>query len=267
MGSFHQSWRQLLLLSSLFLLHSLTAYPAVSGIFYTLCRNPGTYTANGTFEANLSHLISSLSASAPVTGFANDTVGLGPDQVFGLAQCREDLTEEQCGVCLVAGVEEVTRLCPYKKAAVMWNETCHLRYSNQRFFGKLRGEKLIRWITGNVTSDPNFDRILLGLLDGLTARAAVSPRMFATGKTKVDVYDLYGLVQCTRDLALDVCGQCLKTAIGDVQRYCEGKQGAWVIEGSCDVRYGVFPILQRLRRRRPLNPMQEDDRRRIKDPS
>lgn len=246
MGSLYHSCRRLLLLSSLFLFHSLSDYPAVAGIFYALCEDPGSYTANSTFEANLSNLLSSLSGSAPATGFANDTVGCAPDQAFGLAQCRGDLTEAQCRVCLAAGVEEVTRLCPYKRAAVMWNETCHLRYSNRNFFGKLIGEKLIRWITAKVTSDPNFDHLLLGLLDELMARAVVAPCMFATGKTKVNVQNLYGLVQCSRDLAPGACGQCLETAIGDVLRYCEGKHGAWVIEGSCDVRYGVFPFFSGL---------------------
>eukprot|EP00268_Persea_americana_P065588 TRINITY_DN8782_c0_g2_i4.p1 TRINITY_DN8782_c0_g2~~TRINITY_DN8782_c0_g2_i4.p1 ORF type:complete len:147 (+),score=18.18 TRINITY_DN8782_c0_g2_i4:174-614(+) len=89
---------QYLFLSSLIiLLHfsTVTAFP-----LYSSCGVTGNYTNNSTFATNLDLLLSSLASNGATTGFANDTVGKDPDQVYGLVLCRGDVAVEGCRACL-----------------------------------------------------------------------------------------------------------------------------------------------------------------------
>jgi hypothetical protein len=65
------------------------------------CSNKGTYSVNSTYSNNLNLLLSSLPSSIAENGiFYKATVGQGPDKVYALALCREDLPSEKCYSCV-----------------------------------------------------------------------------------------------------------------------------------------------------------------------
>ncbi|CAL4958020.1 unnamed protein product [Urochloa decumbens] len=150
------------------------------------------YTHGDTFQAKLDALLSSLSAAAASSGFATNTTGGGavtPDQVFGLAQCRGDITLSDCRACLNNTAREMAGggACQGRKNAMLVHEGSLLRYSNASFFGAPdTGDPIFS--VGNVQNDVStqpekFASRLSTLMGNLTWKAAYgSPRKFAVGE-------------------------------------------------------------------------------------
>jgi hypothetical protein len=62
--------------------------------------------------------------------------------------------------------------------------------------------------------------------------------LFAAGAADFTSFaKIYGMTQCTRDLAGDDCNRCLSTAVSEIPTTCPGKVGAQIIYRSCSVRY------------------------------
>ncbi|EHA8588676.1 putative cysteine-rich receptor-like protein kinase 6 [Cocos nucifera] len=221
----------LFLLSLLLILHSS---PANSDYLLNYQWNncPTTdanYTTNSTFQANLNLLLSSLCSAAFPTGFANDTKGQPPDQVYGLALCRGDTSPAECRSCLNTSTQEIIKRCPNGMSSAIWYEGCLLRYSDQSFFSTA-DTSFHYQLVGGLASDPQRFKKLLGqMMDNLTTTAAnVSTEMFATGVAEfTNSSTLYGLVQCTRDLPHDECYRCLKDFVGIIPECCNGRAIAW----------------------------------------
>jgi Salt stress response/antifungal len=87
---------------------------------YNWCNTTNNYTANSMYEANLNRLLSSLSSSISPSGFSTYTVGESPNQAFGLALCRGDVSPNICQDCVNASINNALTLCPYGKAEMIW---------------------------------------------------------------------------------------------------------------------------------------------------
>ncbi|TVU20005.1 hypothetical protein EJB05_36191, partial [Eragrostis curvula] len=209
------------------------------------CPSNTNYTRGGAFDANLAALLPSLPvAAADSSGFAKNSTGATPDQAFGLAQCRADLNASACRTCLDVAFRNITGRCPGQRTALIIYDTCLLRYSDTNFFGAADTSWWKR-ICNTQTAQPLlFMSRLAAMLSNLTGTAAHgSPRMFAAGAAEVTPYvRLYGMAQCTRDLAADDCTACLSDAVKSVTKNCDGKQGARMYHRSCSLRYEVYPF-------------------------
>lgn len=109
---------QFLFLSPLIILLHFTTITALP--LYSSCGDSGNYTNSSTFATNLDLLLSSLASNGTATGFANNTVGKDPDQVYGLVLCRGDVAVDGCRACLRTAVQERSQLCPNKRSANIW---------------------------------------------------------------------------------------------------------------------------------------------------
>ncbi|KAF6996091.1 hypothetical protein CFC21_012481 [Triticum aestivum] len=121
-------------------------------------------------------------------------------------------------------------------------DNCLLRYSNSSFFGAADTSSMLGLCnTGNVTQPELFRTQLGALMSNLTRRAAYSsPRMFAAGAADItSITKVYGMAQCTRDLAGDDCNRCLAGPVSSILTACDGKQGGQSIARSCSIRYEV----------------------------
>ncbi|CAA6668742.1 unnamed protein product [Spirodela intermedia] len=209
-----------LLCSLILLMGSLFLSSAAEAPMYSLCNRERNYTDNSTYQANLASLISSLSSSAPATGFANGTAGEVPDRVYGLAICRGDVDANKCRDCLSRVIQDAAAGCPRNKGATIFYQLCHLRYSDQYFFGSSTGMELSTIVLKNV-----------------------SDRRFAAASVDFTNFEkIYAYVQCTKDLAPDSCNDCLRNEISAIPQCCNASNGARVFGGSCDIRYGVDPF-------------------------
>ncbi|TVT99809.1 hypothetical protein EJB05_54810, partial [Eragrostis curvula] len=220
-------------------------------IYIDDCPGNASYTPGSAFQANLDALLSTLpGAAAASSGFAKNATGAAPDQAYGLAQCRGDVNASACRSCLDASVRDVTRgLCRGQKSAMVIYDACQLRYSNASFFGVSDNKSftVFQCSAQNATQPEQLMRFVAqvgDLLVNLTGKAAYrSPRMFAAAAVQVTPsVKLYGMVQCTRDLAADDCNRCLSSVVPFMPFDCEGKQSVRMFRRSCSARLEVFPF-------------------------
>ncbi|CAL9001621.1 unnamed protein product [Prunus brigantina] len=206
----------------------------------------GNYTTGSTYRTNLNTLLSSLSNNGNGYGFYNSSFGENADQVHAIALCRGDVRTDTCRGCLSNSTQKLTQVCPNQKEAIGFYEECMLRYANRSIYGAMETAPLfpLWWDINNLSSSdvPGFVQEMRKLLKDLSGQAAAngSLRKFAVGtRTAPNLQTIYGLAQCTPDLAEQTCSECLDSAMGNIPANCDRKQGCRVSNPSCTVRYGV----------------------------
>jgi hypothetical protein len=208
------------------------------------CPSNTNYTRGSAFEANLDALLSFLpDAAAKSSGFAENVTGAAPDKAYGLSQCRADVDAQSCFACLDGSAQDIVSKCPGQRSAMVFDDECLLRHSNASFFGTV-DTSLVKywWNTRNATEPARFTATLDALMGNVTARAAyASQQMFAASMVPFTPFvNIYGMAQCTRDLAPDGCNRCLATAVEAIPICCDGKRGGQVIYRSCSIRFEVY---------------------------
>ncbi|MED6177405.1 hypothetical protein PIB30_097786, partial [Stylosanthes scabra] len=199
------------------------------------------------FKTNLNNILSWLSSDAATSKGYNHTVTgtATSDAVYGLYNCRGDVTGTFCQFCVSTAASAILQHCPNRSSAVIWYDYCILRYSNHDFIGNLtmtpiwttpgtknatnstqelqKGETYIQSLIKNATSDNN---LLLYAMGEFNPGGSLGER--------------YGLVQCTVDLTSDKCRQCLNGMLNQVPKCCAAKVGWQVGSPSCLIKYDDF---------------------------
>ncbi|XP_073145434.1 cysteine-rich repeat secretory protein 55-like [Henckelia pumila] len=205
------------------------------------------YTNNSQLSRNIDAFLPKLVQGAIQKGFLTTSYGNGANQIYGLAQCRADVSQSDCAACIKDAAKQSRKLCRPNQAGVsIWYDYCFLRYSTVEFFGQVdTSYAVFYWNVANVTDPAVFNKKLGALVDKMESEAVKLPGSKGLGKAKTEVSPfetLYGLVQCTRDLSPINCSQCLANAIGNFPIYCNDKKGCRVFYGSCYVRYELYPF-------------------------
>ncbi|KAG8382871.1 hypothetical protein BUALT_Bualt05G0124400 [Buddleja alternifolia] len=217
----------------------------------------GNYTSNGTYNNNLNTIFSSLSSNMSYQGFHNASLGQIPDRVNVIALCRGDTQPDQCRSCIQDATHELVKLCPNQRQAILWQEFCTLRYSNNSsIFGDLAdftAPFLLNMY--NATSPQQFNEGLRTLLDQLRAQAASGGSLMkvaAGNQTGPDFQTIYGLLQCSPDISQDNCSRCLISAAQRIPGCCADSIGARILQPSCTLRYETYPFYNLTRIREAL---------------
>jgi Salt stress response/antifungal len=209
----------------------------------SICDTSSYYSTNSTFATNLNCLLTSLTVKTPQTGFFNDTQGLPPDQVYGLALCRGDISSENCTDCLQMAARDMPNLCPYNKGNIAWYDGCLVRYENRDFFLAVDDSLHVDYYFQVNVSDPvQFEDRLVLMIESISKIAAfnASHKYFATGMIDVSgSMKIYGMVQCTRDLSTEHCFKCLNDSLRDILGCCYGFEKAMALRGSCELSYDL----------------------------
>ncbi|KAK2644353.1 hypothetical protein Ddye_019548 [Dipteronia dyeriana] len=227
------------------LLHFVALTIAQQQILRSICSNDkGNFSANSTYQANLNHVLSSLSSTTQIdNGFFNASYGENQDAVNGMILCRGDVTPDSCKSCIKNSTQEIIKRCPNQKESFIWYDDCMLRYSYRYFFSNMEfGPYFWMYNLNNVTDVKQFSEELGDLLDDLKDEAASggSLRKFATGNATVtNSQSIYALAQCTPDLSEKQCSDCLTKATNLLPTCCQGRQGGRVISPSCNFRYEI----------------------------
>ncbi|KAF3777375.1 Cysteine-rich receptor-like protein kinase 15 [Nymphaea thermarum] len=198
--------------------------------------------AGGTFQENLKALLFYLVEYTPQkNGFYFGTAGQPADQVYGQALCRGDVPLADCWNCTSHASAKILELCPSSKNAVIWFDYCQLRYSDFNFTGTIdtddRGYRPEH--QNGASTHKSLDEKVRTLINSLSdyATADESRLMFATGTIPAsDSQNIYGLVQCARDITAVNCRNCLQNASSDIK---SGEAGALILTGSCRLQYGM----------------------------
>ncbi|XP_047940991.1 cysteine-rich receptor-like protein kinase 44 [Salvia hispanica] len=207
-----------------------------------ICAERGdAFATNSTYEANLNTLVASLSTSIGGTGFLNTSVGQSPDTVNAIVLCRGDISLPACRECVAATAPATAQRCPNWKEAIFWNETCMIRYSNRPIFGVLEIQPVSQLpstaIAPNSRRHDEELRTLLESLRGVAANGGTLKKVAAGNRTAPDLATIYALEQCTPDLSVQDCTDCLTRAIDDFPTCCSGVIGSGILRPSCTLRF------------------------------
>eukprot|EP00253_Pinus_taeda_P004729 PITA_04729 len=203
--------------------------------------NSINYRAGSPFESNLKRVLDSLGQAANQSGF-NISVSGG---VYGLFQCRADLTVHQCDACWQWATTTIRQQCGNTIGASTWPFHCFLRYENYNFIGKVDtglGWNFQEGFGGDtgVFLPGDFQVTAKNLLNSLSGKAAAETKRSAFGAS-LDSFSqtIYGLVQCTRDLSTGDCNACLSYSINTIFT-SDTTAGVQYWSQSCILRYEVY---------------------------
>ncbi|KAF3951092.1 hypothetical protein ACB098_07G042800 [Castanea mollissima] len=240
MSSIHFTFSIYLLTFALFLQTIFGDIP-----LYNICSSSENFTSNDQYESNLRKLLGNLNYQTPSLGFGLGSVGWYQYQTYGIALCRGDVAAADCKACVNDASNEIHKLCPYDKGAIIWYDNCLLKYSNKDFLGQIDNENWFFMSNVQNVSEPTiFNQKTRELLSQLAKDASFTTKKYAVGELELGKSTkLYGLAQCTWDLSTIECLQCLDDAIGQLPSCCEGKEGGRVIGGSCNIRYEIYPFV------------------------
>lgn len=207
--------------------------------------NKDTNISSSRVLANINSLLAELVQTTVKNGFSATSLGKAENQVYGLAQCRGDVSSKDCSDCIQDAAKEIRKRCPNQADARIWYEYCFLRYDTRDFRGEVDTSIATLFANvENVTDPEDFKEKLGALIDKISSEAKLpSNKGLGKGDSKVSQFvTLYALVQCTRDLSQLDCAQCLAIAIANFENFCDNKKGCRVLYSSCYVRYELYPF-------------------------
>ncbi|CAL9778723.1 unnamed protein product [Musa acuminata subsp. burmannicoides] len=222
------------------------------------CPRDSNFTTNSTYHFNLNLLLPSLTSATVSTGYANTSAGRSPDQVFGLARCQLDVSQDKCQACLATAVDTLRSSCPSAKDAATWGDLCFLAYSNTTFSNDRDKSSFAQIIVNGreVSETSRFVNLVGELMNALINRAAYKTDMFAIGQVNFTSFTkVYGLVQCTRDQSDDDCFLCIRQSLALMQSCCLKNQGGVVLKYKCFLRYETYPFYNLSVATSPLPPL------------
>ncbi|GLJ33756.1 hypothetical protein SUGI_0678510 [Cryptomeria japonica] len=198
--------------------------------------------ANATvFMKNLNTVFSLLAKNISSTGFATASSGTGIDGVYGMAQCRKDLSMEDCSKCYAAAEVQIVRYCPVEIGARMIFDGCFLRYENHTFFDQAIDAGNSNVCISDSSSRPGlFNQTLQNLLAEIKSKALKNGG-FATDEISVKGLPttIYGLAMCRPTLTTNSCDVCLQHASKLVER-CFSLQDGRGLDAGCFLRYSTY---------------------------
>ncbi|XP_062087486.1 cysteine-rich repeat secretory protein 55-like [Humulus lupulus] len=185
-----------------------------------------------TFQTNLGNLLATLVSNGPVQkGFYKTRTGKKSNRVYGLIQCRGDISADRCSNCTKSSMSVALNECPKSKEVSVWFRWCFLHYADRDFFGVMEQASIV------LTNDTDFDDPSvvskgLELVSGLTSSVQMEPLGFQTEVLGVGSSGKrYGMVQCNRDISSSDCGRCLESQLAAF-RTTIGNKRDWEVYGS-----------------------------------
>ncbi|CAJ1977280.1 unnamed protein product [Sphenostylis stenocarpa] len=215
------------------------------------CSSNKTFTPNTPYQSNLQTLLTSLASHATTTQFFNTTTGGGDanEIVYGSFMCRGDVTNHTCQECIRTATQQISKVCPNSKEALIWYHECLVRYSNRCFFSTLEELPRFNFMDYNVTNSTKeegsygFWLLSKTLSDAVSEAANAGPAgtmKFATKNATVfGSQKVHTLVQCTPDLSSEDCSKCLGDIMRDISLCCLGRVGGMVLFPSCTLMFGA----------------------------
>lgn len=220
---------------------SLLAGAAAAGIYdliYKGCANqqfPGAGT--GGAQQTLAALSSTLIAQSAASKFYKTTASSSSGQpIFGLFQCRGDLSPSDCAACVSRAVPMWSSLCGATVAARVQLAGCYALYEISGF-PQVSGTQMLYKTCGSGGGggegfEEKRDTALSSLENGVVGAGG----FFATSYQSV-----YAMAQCEGDLSSADCGECVQQAVQKSQVECGGASSGQVYLDKCYISYSYYP--------------------------
>ncbi|CAH8261370.1 unnamed protein product [Arabidopsis lyrata] len=144
--------------------------------------------------------------------------------------------------------------CPRDKGAIIWYDQCLVDFSSLDTFGQINyDDNFCMPSTKNLIGDSISFEERLRLLDNLTEMAVTKidrnikgikkAVLYAAGERRLGKNNLYGMVQCSGDLSVQGCNECMTYYTVHFQNCWKSKQGVRVLSRSCNFRYELYPFI------------------------
>ncbi|KAL3830734.1 hypothetical protein ACJIZ3_019536 [Penstemon smallii] len=189
------------------------------------------YNPSTPYSSNLDSLLASLVNAASLSNFNKFKISLTQnDAVYGLYQCRGDLTSPDCHECVASAVARLGAICGGASGGVLQFEGCLVRYDNVSFLGVDDKGVVLDKCGPSVGYDFELFNRRDAVLAYLTNGTGQYFRVGGSGKVQ-------GVVQCVQDLSVGECQDCLLEAIGRLRSECGGSAWGDMFLGKCYARY------------------------------
>lgn len=226
---------QTLLLLLILTIHSTHSADILS-LVYKGCANQNLNNG-GSSQQSLSTLSSSLiSKSASTRFYKTTTSSTTGQQIFGLFQCRGDLSNNDCAACVQNVLPKWTSLCSNSVAARVQFTGCYALYQVQGF-PQVSGTQMLFKTCGSGSAGDGFeekrDTAFSNLQNGM---ATANNGFYATSYQSV-----YVMAQCEGDLSATDCGQCVSQAVQKSEVECGGASSGQVYLDKCYISYNYYP--------------------------
>ncbi|CAI0450789.1 unnamed protein product [Linum tenue] len=185
------------------------------------------------YESTLNSLLTLLVNSASFTLYNNFTSAAVP-VLYGLYQCRGDLSAAACRTCVAGAIARLAALCPPDAAGgAVQLDGCYVRYDNVSFLGVQDKTVVLKKCgASSVGYDSGASARKDTVLDYVVAGGGKAYRVGGSGG------GVYAVAQCVQDLSVGQCQDCMTAAVGVLKSDC-GAAAAWgdAFLGKCYARF------------------------------
>ncbi|XP_075479562.1 plasmodesmata-located protein 6-like [Primulina tabacum] len=225
------------LISICFVLILLSLFPdssdsSLQSLTYIGCSQQ-RYISGTPYESNVNSILVSLVNSATSTNFNNFKISLPgstqSDVVYGLFQCRGDLTSSDCHQCVANAVSRLGSLCGSASGGALQYEGCFIKYDNSPFLGVEDKSVVYSKCGPSMAGDTD----VLTRKDAVLAYLTGAGQYFRVGRSG----EVQGMTQCMQDLTTGECQDCLSEAIQRLKNECGNSAWGHMYLGKCYARY------------------------------
>ncbi|XP_054789987.1 plasmodesmata-located protein 7-like [Prosopis cineraria] len=188
---------------------------------------------NSPYESNLDSLLTSLVNSATYSTYNNFTIigSSAQDVVYGLYQCRGDLSMPDCAACVARAVTRAGVLCEQRCGGAVQLDGCYVKYDNATFLGVEDKTVVLKKCGPSVGYNSDAMSSRDAVMSGLAGSSGPF-RVGGSGKVR-------GVAQCTGDLSFAECQDCLGEAIGRLRSDCGTADYGDMFLAKCYARYST----------------------------
>ncbi|XP_059655352.1 plasmodesmata-located protein 6 [Cornus florida] len=223
-------------LSSFFIvIISLLTHPSASApdsFVYGGCSRL-KYAQGSPYESNVNSILTSVVNSASISIYNNFKIAVPGssqnDVVYGLFQCRGDLSSSDCRDCVARSVSQLGVLCAASTGGALQLDGCFVKYDNTSFLGV--EDKTV--VFKRCGPPIGYDSDSLTRRDGMLAYLAAGGQFYRVGGSG----NVQGVVQCVQDLSVSKCQDCISEAIGRLRSDCGSAAWGDMFLSKCYARY------------------------------
>lgn len=223
---------------------------APESFLYLGCSQLKYNPANSPYQSNINSILASLVNSASFANynsFKNSLPGSALNEVvYGLFQCRGDLSSPgDCHDCVNDAVSRLGTLCIGASGGALQYDGCYVRYDNVSFIGV--EDKTV--VYSKCGPSAGYESDLLTRINGVLDYLAGSGQYFRVGGSG----NMKGYAQCTQDLSMSECQDCVSEAIQRLRSECGSAASGDMFLGKCYARYSERRNTPSNGKRRRLN--------------
>ncbi|XP_062216824.1 plasmodesmata-located protein 3-like [Phragmites australis] len=187
--------------------------------------------------AALSSALSAQSASAKFYKTSSSSASAPSTSVFGLFQCRGDLSGSDCATCVSRAMSSWSELCGPSVAARVQLAGCLALYEVSGFPQVSGIQMLFKTCGTGGGGGGDFEMRRDTAFAQLEGGVAASTGGFVATSYQA----VYAMAQCEGELSTGDCSQCVTQSVQHVEVECGGAPSGQVYLDKCYISYSYYP--------------------------